>query len=140
MKSVKLSTRTRNILICVFSVVGIFISNFGSDICSWVVNPTMIIVDGVEKFKFKDEKNAWWELRMIVAETSDALCFIILKFFQGFGIPNMLFNIGLWLSLSDCVDRIGGENQRDIWDFAWAGLTIILSYYDFRKRQRSVHD
>lgn len=133
-KQVRLSTQTRNILICAFSVVWIFISHFGAGICDYIVKPTMIIVDGVEKFKFTAEKEAWWSLRMIIAEATDVLCLIIPKFFYGFGIPNLIFNIGIWLSLSDCIARIGGDTDRDIYDFIWAFIIIGGSYYEYRKR------
>lgn len=131
---VTLSTQTRTILICGFSIVGLFISNFGADICNFIVKPTMILVDGVERFKFQAQKEAWWELRMIIAEVSDVICYLIPKFFSGFPIPNLIFNIGIWYSLSDCIGRIGGDTDRDIYDFIWFGTIALLSIYECRNR------
>src|SRR5690349_2266379 len=119
---VRLSTQTRNILLCVLSLLGIGFS-FSYDV-------TNLIVGDVPK-------EIWWNARMTVLKCGYIMFLFALKTFEGRPKLNVLLNVGILIIFSDIIGRLNGDIDRDFWDFIWVVLTILFCIYEYRKRRVS---
>lgn len=119
---VELLTPTRIIFLqYAISIAGI-LSFFSYDI-------TNLFVD-------QNDVKRWWEVRMIVVNSGYCLWILLPKLFPGNAKLNVIINIGLCIFISDVVGRIIGDTHRNMWDWVALLLTLLICYYEYRKRQR----
>lgn len=133
MKHVKLSTRLSSILLFCLCISGIICTNFSDDISVAVIKPRMM-ADG-ETFVDSLERDNTWRMRLAINEFGSA-CYAAMP--KVLSIPlaaDMVVNIAISMSLSDFIAIICGERDRTAWDWGLTVLTILICYYEYRKRR-----
>jgi hypothetical protein len=120
-KQVRLSTQTRHILLCVFSIVG-------GIICLDTFDVTNLLYWG-------EDSSLWWKTRIVVFKMGVLFLFLSLKTFEGSAKFNLLLNCFIWICVSDIIGRFTGDSDRDVYDWIWTLITILFCYYEYRKRR-----
>jgi hypothetical protein len=123
MKLKKLSTQTRNILLCVFSIIG-------GVICLDTYDITNFFYTG-------EDVSLWWKTRVVVFKIGALFLILSLKTLEGYAKLNVVFNCIIWVCVGDVIQRFLGNTTRDFYDWLGAFLTILGCMYEFRRRQKT---
>ena len=121
MKSAKFSTRLMGTLLLSFSLLG-------GLICLLTFDVTNLLYSG-------DDMTKWWDLRLAVFKMGAGILALSLKTFEGRPKFNVGVNAFVLICASDAIGGFTGDHDRDVWDFIWVAIIILLTIYEYRKRR-----
>lgn len=120
-KLVRLSTRQRFILLCVFSITG-------GLICLLTFYVTNFLYSG-------DDSTRWWIVRLAVFKLGAGIMALSLKTFPGLPKFNVGVNAFVLICASEFIGGMTGDTDTDFFDILWLLIIIGGCIYEYRKRR-----
>ena len=85
------------------------------------------------EFFYKNDIDAWWKLKQNIYNAIIAICFYLARH-KTSGLIRFILDIGIGLSISNCIDRIFFDiTSFQANDILMVVLTILTTYADMKQ-------